>query len=340
MGLNTNFTLLTVFCVILIAFTFPNNGYSQGDGPLTYPLTPANITVINPTYINLTNNLTPGKDIVLAQGKIDMDVFALPIFHTFKLGGTYAQIFLTPQYGHMTGTVKVGGNFGYEGISIPETEIELVDKSGWLDSGLLFRVGLYNTPPLDVIEFMKWKPKFQLSGLLGITAPIGKYSESNRINLGSNRWVIRLGAPMVIPLNLNKKRHAQTEFTPSVLFFTNNNKPFIGDTKRQKPLLLLEQHTTKYFTDKLWLGIDARYQLGGVTQIDDLPKGEQIDQLSAGVSVGYDFLSILSIQASYGRIWFNGDNGNMFRIVGSLVIPSKKDIKKLKELQQKQQANQ
>jgi hypothetical protein len=200
-----------------------------------------------------------------------------------------------------------------------------------MDSQVNFRMGLHNAPALNIIELSQLERKFQVYGFLGVTIPTGEYTSGRRINLGANRWAFRLGAPMVLPLNQNKKRPADLEFIPSVTFFTNNNDPFVGDTKRQKALLRLNAAATKYFTPKFYASASAGYQYGGIAEIDNLPQGERIEQIGAGVTGGYTIASILRIQATLGQIFFNDKNGFMARFQATVVLPSKSDRALIKQ---------
>jgi hypothetical protein len=201
-----------------------------------------------------------------------------------------------------------------------------------MDSQVNFRVGLHNAPALNIIELSQWERKFQIYGFLGVTLPTGEYDSGRRINLGANRWAFRIGAPMVLPLNQNKKRPADLEFHPQIIFYTNNNDPFVGDTKKQKPLLKLNTAISKHFTSKFYGALAAGYQYGAVTQIDDiLPEGERLEQLGASITGGYTFASLITVQASLGQIFFNDRNGFMARFQATFILPSKSDRDMLKQ---------
>jgi hypothetical protein len=136
---------------------------------------------------------------------------------------------------------------------------------------------------------------------------------------------------MVLPLNQNKKKPADLELHPNLTFFTNNNDPFVGDTKRQKALFKFTAAATKYFTSKFYASVGAGYQYGGVTEIDDLPNGARIQQLGAGLTGGYTIASIIRVQATLAQIFFNDKNGIMARFQATVVLPSKSDRELIKQ---------
>jgi hypothetical protein len=121
--------------------------------------------------------------------------------------------------------------------------------------------------------------------------------------------------------------------------YTNNNKPYGGNLKKQAPLFLLEQHFSKYFIGSLWGSIDATWQIGGETSLDGKKNDDAINQFGAGATVGYDFFDALTLMAGYGRLWFTGDNGQMWKLGAIVAIPSKSDMKMYKAAQKTKQAN-
>ncbi len=311
--------------IVLIFTQFAALG--QGSGPHTFPLPPKDITSFNFFYLNLSSNVSPSKDVILDKGIIDIDAFSLPIVRTFSLGGQLAQVFVATTMGHMTGVIEAGNQ-----------QFDIVEITGLLDPSVTMRYGLINTPALDLENYMKRELKFQLSVLAGVTLPIGQYDQTRRVNLGGNRWGFKVGAPMILPLNDNKEKIFQWEFIPSVTFYGDNTKPLVGDIKTQKPLLWIEQHFSKNFASNFWASVDMGYQYGAKTAIDGISDDNNINQFGAGGTVGYTpFASIpLTIQGSFGRIWFNDSSGNMIRFGANVSIPSKSDREKLKAMKEQQ----
>ena len=309
---------------------------AQAEPPTTWLLPPKDLWAFNYQYLDLESNLTPSSDVVLANGVINAYVSAIPIVRSFSLGGNIAQVFVVPTFGNLTASVNINDIPGFGDVDLDPNEFEIIDKTGMMDSQVNFRVGLYNAPALNIVELSQWERKFQVYGFLGLTVPTGEYTSGRRINLGANRWAFRLGAPMVVPLNQNKKKPADLEIHPSLTFFTNNTDPFVGDTKRQKALFRLNTAVTKYFTSKFYASLSAGYQYGGITEIDNLPKGQRIEQFGAGITGGYTIASIIRAQATFGQIFFNDKNGLMARFQVTVILPSKSDRELIKQAAQAQ----
>ena len=301
--------------------------FGQDFGPHTFNLVPKDITSVSLYYINSHNNITPSKDVVLQNGIVDVDAFVTPIVHTFSIAGHLSQVFITP------GAGRIGGF-----VDINDHQSEIVKVNGLIDANVMMRIGILNTPALDMENFAKRELKFQLSGIISINAPVGQYSETRRVNLGGNRWAFKLGIPMIIPLNKNKEKILQWEIVPSFTFFTPNSELFAGGVKTQDPLLYLEQHLSKNFTKRLWASINVDYQYGGKRFIDGTSSGNVINQLGAGVTASYaPFTNFpLTFHANYSRTWFNSIAGYLFQLGASMAIPSKTDKQYLKSINEKE----
>jgi hypothetical protein len=117
------------------------------------------------------------------------------------------------------------------------------------------------------------------------------------------------------------------------MLYTNNNEPFAGKTKNaesafmDRTTFLKNLYTENLVEPRYWISIRGK-NLCRWKRTD-----ENINQLAAGISLGYQLLAPLMLQASYGRIWFNTDNGHLFRVGATLAVPSKSDREMLKSLQ-------
>jgi len=301
--------------------------FGQDFGPHTFNLVPKNITSVSIYYLNSHNNITPAKDVVLQNGIVNVNAFVTPIVHTFSLAGQLSQIFITPGVASIDGFVDVNDHLS-----------EIVKKSGLVDANVMMRVGILNTPALDIENFAKHELKFQLSGIISVTVPIGQYSDTRRVNLGGNRWAFKVGTPIIIPLYKTKGKIFQWEIVPSVTFFTHNTELFAGGVKSQEPLFYLEQHFSKNFTKRLWASINLDYQYGGKIFINDISNGNVINQFGAGATVSYaPFKSFpVTFHTNYGRTWFNDIAGYLFQFGATMSIPSKAGRKYIKSLNEKE----
>ena len=58
-------------------------------------------------------------------------------------------------------------------------------------------VNLFGAPALSAENFATYEQGTVLSLLMGVTAPTGTYDGSQALNLGVNRWNMRIGLPFM-----------------------------------------------------------------------------------------------------------------------------------------------
>ncbi len=239
------------------------------------------------------------------------DIFVLTYMRAFGIGGRYAQIWINPIFGSIDADVSA------------LNRTTNVSTSGLGDAVASFKIELLGTKALGIPEFVKQPQKFQLSAFVSTTIPIGSYDEDRLLNLGTNRWAVRVGAPMVVPFGSNTARATFLEIFPSVSFFQDNDEPTgAASLKEQDPLFQLESHLSHNFHPKFWMSADLRYFGGGETTTDGISDDNSIDETGGGVSAGYALAKFLSVQASYGRRFNTGDQKDldMFRVKLALVF--------------------
>ncbi|MCU0622148.1 MAG: transporter, partial [Gemmatimonadales bacterium] len=290
-------------------FSFPARRLAaQGDGPRVFPLAPANISVVSGTYMHLASNFNFQQDILILGADISSDVGALALVHNFSVAGRFAQAQVVGIFGGIdgSGTVQQGDQ--------PPFTLN-ASESGFGDPMLWFRLGLVGAPALTLAEYATHVPDFQLYGLLTANVPIGSYESSRPLNLGTNRWAIRVGAPMVFPL-LDPKHPLLLEVVPSIFFYTTNTDPFRANARSQAPRLVLETHASYNLTPRLWVGGDVRYQWGAETTTDGVADDNRTSHGGLGAEVGYQFHPAFSLIAGYGAIVVNPDEakGTMLRL--------------------------
>ena len=288
---------------------------AQGEGPRVYLLSPVDINALSLTWMDLSSNFNFSQSILIEDADVRSDIWALNYNRFFSVGGRFAEIWATGIWGSVEGDIQVGPEPPPIVPFPPGSTVRVPKESGIADPYLAMRVGLIGAPALKVEEFMQHRPGFQLYALAGANVPVGDYDASRPVNLGTNRWALRLGLPMVVPFGSPASR-AALEIVPSFYYFTDNDDPFRADLREQDPLYVLETHLTRNFTPKFWAGLDLRYQYGGKTTTDGVSDRNTIDQLGGGVVAGYQLTRALQVWASYGEILAQNDNsiGEMFRV--------------------------
>jgi hypothetical protein len=307
-------TMASVLACSFFLF-WPRATAAQGEGPRVYLFSPVGVNALSLTWMDLASNFNFSQTILVEDADIASDVLALNYNRFFSVGGRFAEIWVTGIWGSVEGDILVGSDPPPIVPFPPGSSISLPKESGVADPYFAMRVGLIGAPALELPEFMQHKPGFQLYALAGFSPPLGDYQGDRPVNLGTNRWALRLGLPMVIPLGSPASR-TSLEIHPNVYIYTDNDDPYRSDLREQDPLFVIETHLTRNFTPKLWTGIDLRYRNGGETTTDGVSDDNRIGQLGGGVSLGYQVTRALQLQGSYGEILAKNDDseGRMLRL--------------------------
>ena len=325
--IKPKFIIMKRFLIIAtIFFSCLTTSFAQGDGPRTMQLAPKGIWGLDVKWLNMNQNIAPGGNVFLPNADISVNVVPITLFHTFSLGGRFAQVYGMINPGNAKGTLS--------NLPVP-LPISAREASGTSDGFLGFKLGLINSPALNVAEFAQRTPAFNMAVQFRVWYS-GSYDSKKAINLGTNRMTYELGFPMAAPFGKNKKLTWLFESMPSVEIYTANNDPFYVptttpvDKTRQKALFVIENHLTKNITPKFWAGMGLRYQGGGELKRDDVPDlDSKLNILGTGIDTGYQVLPILSLKATYG--WtlygYNGANSKMFRLGATFTYVNMKKVK-------------
>jgi Putative MetA-pathway of phenol degradation len=294
-----------------LGLLLPGRALAQGEGPHVYLPAPDGTNVLSFTYMNLSTNLNFSQSLLIKNSSLELNIYVPTYQRYFSIGGRLSEVTFSPIVGSLSGTATVASRVFNSPL-----------ESGFFDPYIGFRIGLVGAPALKPAEFMKHKQGFQLYALAGVYLPLGAYKSGRPVNLGTNRWATRLGAPMVMPFG-NPARPVDLEVVPSVTLFSTNDAPFGAAMRReQQPLLQIENHLSYNVLKKLWGSLDLRYQYGGQTTTDGVPDDNGLQQLGGGVTLGYAITSKLQAQAGYGDLIYknDGSHGRMWRFRGVYVF--------------------
>ncbi|MBE9549117.1 MAG: transporter [Proteobacteria bacterium] len=300
--LSNKATRLSFLLLFLLLALLPGNALAQGEGPRVYMPAPVGTNALSLTWMDMKSNMNFAGNILIPGAKIQSDILALNYNRWFAIGGRLAEIWITGIVGNVDGAAKTSP-FG--ALS--------ADVSGIADPYFALRVGLIGAPAMDLATFMKTPQKFQMFALAGISPAFGDYKQSRPLNLGTNRWALRLGLPMTMPLG--SKPGTWLEINPNMYIYGDNDEPYQANRRSQDNLYVLESHLSHNFTPKFWMSIDLRYQNGGETKTDGVYDDNSVNRLGGGISAGYSFNRAWSGFFGYGDVISETDNSklNMWR---------------------------
>jgi hypothetical protein len=286
--------------LLLLSFILlPGYTLAQGEGPRVYVPAPVGTNILSATWMDLNSNMNFTGSILIPDAKISSTIIALNYNRYFSIGDRLAEIWATGIGGSISGTANTR-DFGTQSVEV----------SGIADPYFAIRVGLKGATALDPLTFSKTPLGFQIYALAGVSVPLGDYKQSRPLNLGTNRWSLRLGLPMVMPVG---KAGSSTilEFHPNVYFFGKNDEPFRADTRSQDALYVVETHLSHNFTPKFWASMDLRYQYGGETTTDHLRDDNKVNRWGGGLSAGYTFSRSWNGFIGYAEVINESDNSKM-----------------------------
>jgi len=277
----------------------PGYTLAQGEGPRVYPPAPVGTNALSVTWMDLESNMNFAGSILIPEANISSTIIALNYNRYFAIGDRLAEIWATGIGGSIDGV-----------IDTTAVGTQSAGDSGIADPYFALRVGLKGAPALDPLTFSKTPLGFQIYALAGVSVPLGDYKQSRPLNLGTNRWSLRLGLPMVMPIG-KPGSATMLEVHPNVYFYTKNDKPYRADTRSQDALYVVESHLTHNFTPKFWAGVDLRYQHGGETTTDHVKDDNKVNRWGGGVSAGYTFSRSWSGFIGFGEVINESDNSKM-----------------------------
>jgi len=300
------------FAVLLVAtaLLLPSWARAQGDGPRAYLFLPKDTNVALFWYMNLNGNVDATGSIKLPNAVVDTNLFIMNYHRTFSLGGHYALFQFVQPMGKVTGEVV-----------LPNQTLRARDASGLSDTILTTSVALAGAPALAPQDYVKYPFRASVTALFSVGLPTGSYESTRLLNLGTNRWSFRIGAPIYVGIGDWKFGKRTTfEVHPSVYFYTDNNDITGGESKSQDPLFSLELHLTRDLNRAMWASFDTRYFAGGSTSVDGVSDENPQTGLGLGGTFGMALSPSISLQASYGERVASSTKGFETRMIRARFI--------------------
>lgn len=279
-------TLVTGVLVLLAA---PLSALAQGDGARVYEkgLAGGNALTFWPMHESGNSNPVDPTFGVVPTATFEADLALIGYTKTLSFLDRASSVSLIVPVG------EIKGEFSGSGPVLKET------ASGFGDPMLQVMTNLYGAPAMiDLPSVLRYEPTFTLDILADVAFPVGEYHNDQAVNIGQNRWYGRLGLPMMISLGPWIPGERTTlELLPAVWIFGENDD-FQGQLLETRPLVQLEAHLTRDFTQTLWGSIDALYYSGAKAEVNGVT-GDAMTNLGVGLTFGYKVNDNLQIGVSY-----------------------------------------
>jgi hypothetical protein len=291
---------------LALALLAPHSAHGQDDGARLYMVIPDKTTITSVRYHRMHSNLAVDPGNVAQDDHLDTDLAVLQFVQTLTIAGGQSSIFLVLPASHIEPD-------GADAVDDPSV-------SGLGDAQLGFVLGVHGTPALSAEDYADHQPGLAVNLLAKVFFPTGDYDSDRSLNVGANRFALRLGVPIVyaIGTRMGDPNLMTVEVMPTVTFFGRNGEPFGADRSHQKPLFILEGHLTRGFTPRFWGSIDLLWRRGGEVKIDGLGADNLQRALSLGATGTFALTRSLSLRVSYGGVVDrneHGPNGWIFRTI-------------------------
>jgi hypothetical protein len=234
-----------------------------------------------------TNPFDPAHVVVSTDADVEATMALAGYARTFTLFERAAVGALIAPVGRLSGTVTASGrtfNESANGFGDPMLELAL---------NVIGPRAQKNIP-----DSLRYEPGFSVDVLGDLALPIGKYDNTQPLNLGQNRWYGRLGAPIVWQLGpWVPGRRTTLEFLPAIWLFGTNDD-YVGQTLETDPMFQLDAHVTRDFTEGFWGSFDAAWYTGGRATISGVT-GEKLNNFGFGFTLGYTINDNLAFTVGY-----------------------------------------
>ncbi len=193
------------------------------------------------------------------------------------------------------------------------------DFSGIGDISVTLSVNLVGAPSMDSAEFreLRANPHPILGASVKVLVPTGAYEADRLINVGANRWAIKIELGYTLPI----RARWLFEIEMGTWIFSDNDD-FLGRTREQASVLATEIHLVRRFRPGFWASLDLNYYTGGRSTIGGKQLGDLQRNSRLGGTVVVPFHGIHAIKAGYstGVVTGSGGDYNMLLVSYQVLI--------------------
>ncbi len=215
---------------------------AQELAPRAYWPTPNGTNVLVLAYQKSTGDIVTDPSLPLTGVDSDIDYLQLSYQRTFSLAGRTSTMQLSVPYSQGRTEGLVDGEFLSR------------DTSGMGDARLRLSYNISGAPSMDAAGFkaLRAAPQTIVGASLLIQAPSGDYEADKVINIGTNRWSIKPAIGVIWPM----RPTWLLEFELGAWLFGDNDD-FLGETRKQDPILSAEFHLVKRIQSGFWASLDV-----------------------------------------------------------------------------------
>lgn len=287
-----------VFVMMIVLAASGAGAYAQELEPRAYGNAPTGLNFLIAGYGYSKGGVVTDPSIALENANVGVHSTVLAYARSLDVWGKSGKFDVLLPYAWVSGTAEF--------MDQPRER----EVTGLGNPRLHFSVNFYGAPALSLKEFTNYKQDLILGASLMIRAPLGQYDSEKLVNIGTNRWSIKL------ELGLSKAWGAWTlEFATGITFYTDNDSFLGSKTREQNPIYSVQGHLIYSFQSGIWLALDGTYYTGGRTIIDGVEGSnlQQNSRLGATVALPVNRHNSVKLYASTG---VSTRTGSSFDTVG------------------------
>ena len=235
------------------------------------------LTAMAPTGLNFAaasyaySNGNILTDVALPVDDLEATIHSIGVAYvrTFKLFGRLNKFDAVASY-----------NFAKWNLDAYEEDTSTT-RIGFGDPFLRWSIILVGGPALTPGEFANATlKKFRLGFGIRVRVPIGQYDPERALNIGLNRWMVKLSLGSAYQL---KKMLFELKF--ATWFYAPNYDFYGGNVIRQQPIFSLQTHWSYVFRPGLWLALSFDIYGGGELSLNGGEYKNIIENTRAGVAL-------------------------------------------------------
>jgi len=256
--------------LVLTQCLFVNIAHSQDLEPRFLSNVPTGLNILLASYGYSSGNIMLDNSLPVEDLNAKLNIIGVAYVRSFKMFNKLTKFDALIPYSF--------ANFEGKVNSIDSS----TTRNGFGDPLIRLSMVLIGVQPMGVSEFLKHEvKKFKLGVLVRIRFPLGQYDPTKLINLGANRWALKIG--VAGSYTFRKKLILEGHLIS--WFFTTNKDFFNGNTIKQKPLLGGQIHVTYVFKPGVWVAVS----FGDIGLGETILNGVEQDNLQNSSRVGAAF---------------------------------------------------
>jgi len=265
-------TFLAGLLIVLLQLSRPS--MAQDLSPRAYWPAPAGTKVVSFGYAYQDGEVLTDPSLPIEGATAKSHGLQIGYLQVFGLAGRTANVSVEVPRADATFRASIEG------------EIAQRKLAGLADISLRFAVNLRGAPTMTPQEFQAFRqaPKPVLGLSLEIQPPVGQYDEDRLVNLGTNRWAIK---PEFGYLRQIRPGYI-AEFALGASFYTDNDQ-FLGETRKQDPVVTGEFHLVRRVRPGFWASLDLNFFTGGRTTVGGQTNDDRLSNSRIGLTVAFPF---------------------------------------------------